>query len=167
MTNTKASFTQHGLTAARRRCRAAAVPWTKMLCFHTARLLLDDAASYSLTSVSIWCTLSIFKHIGSAMDARRKRILLTCLLWNHHRKKSQKTRKYWIHPLLEKRHLTGEFVTLFHDLRENSSKFFNYFRMSVASFDELCAKLQEDLQKEDTKIRNCIPPVEMLAVTLR
>lgn len=99
------------------------------------------------------------------MDERKKRMLLI-MIW-HHRRKLRRTRKFWVHPLLEKRQLLGEFVTLFHDMRENSSKFFNYFRMSIGSFDELCAKLQDDLQKEDTNMRNCIPPVEMVAVTLR
>ncbi|CAH2101710.1 unnamed protein product [Euphydryas editha] len=37
------------------------------------------------------------------------------------------------------------FITLYPKLREHDEKFFNYFRMSVTSFDELLEIIQEDL----------------------
>jgi len=43
----------------------------------------------------------------------------------------------------------------------------NYFRMLVSSFDKLHRRLEDSLQRRDTKMRNCIQPVEMLAVAIR
>jgi len=62
---------------------------------------------------------------------------------------------------------SGGFITLFSGLRENPDKFFNYFRMSVQSFDELADKIIDMIKSQDTWTRLCIPPLEMLDVTLR
>ena len=43
----------------------------------------------------------------------------------------------------------------------------NYFRMSVSSFDEMHRRLKESLQRRNSKMRNRIQPVEMLAVAVR
>lgn len=59
------------------------------------------------------------------------------------------------------------FYTLFEDLRNDDRKFFNFFRMSVGSFDELHGKLKNVLQRQNTQFRNCIQPTEMLDMTLR
>lgn len=40
----------------------------------------------------------------------------------------------------------GLFNTLFNDLQNDEIKFFNYFRMSSASFDILLGKLKDTLQ---------------------
>ncbi|KAB0805168.1 hypothetical protein PPYR_02138, partial [Photinus pyralis] len=61
----------------------------------------------------------------------------------------------------------GAFVSLFQDLRGDEKKFFNYFRMSTSSFDELEGKLHDSIKSQDTRCRLSIPPIEMLAVTLR
>jgi len=43
------------------------------------------------------------------------------------------------------------------------TSFYNYFRMSVSSSDELHRRL-DSLQRRNSKIRNCNQPVEMLAI---
>lgn len=82
-------------------------------------------------------------------------------------KKRVNQRKFWIHPLIEKRALLGAFATLFNELKEDGRKFFNYFRMSVSTFEKLCAKLHPLIQRQNSKMRNCISPVEMVAVSIR
>lgn len=72
-----------------------------------------------------------------------------------------------MHPINLRRETERVFDKLFEDLRNDEKKFFNYFRMSVASFDELHDKMKDVLQRENTQMRNCIQPGEMLAVTLR
>lgn len=69
--------------------------------------------------------------------------------------------------MIDRRLTCGIFYTSFNNLRENDVKFFNYFRMSVKSFDELAVKISAKIKSQDTCMRLSIPPLEMLAVTLR
>ncbi|KAG8313148.1 hypothetical protein J6590_010241 [Homalodisca vitripennis] len=100
---------------------------------------------------------------GLIMDEdRRKLLAVICLL--RHRRKKKRNRSVWIHPVVvQKRNILGHFNTLFLELRVDEEKFFNYFRMSVSTFDEVLQKISP----QDTNMRNCIKPAEMLAVTLR
>lgn len=96
------------------------------------------------------------------------RIAAVWLLYKaYRRKKNRGQRKMWVHPIIEKRLQLGVFHTLFRELREDERRFFNYFRMSMMSFDELHSKLKASLQRQNTVMRDCIDPMEMLAVTLR
>jgi hypothetical protein len=72
-----------------------------------------------------------------------------------------------VHPLICCRPLKGQFYTLFEDLRANEAKFFNYFRMSSRSYDELLVILKHDITGKNTNMRLCISPEEKPAVTFR
>jgi hypothetical protein len=52
-------------------------------------------------------------------------------------KKKNRSSRWRVHPVNSERYIQGQFYTLYCRLREDSDKFFNYFRMSAASFDEL------------------------------
>lgn len=82
------------------------------------------------------------------------------------RRRRNRTRRYHVHPIVAQRAFQGEFSTIYSLLREDEEKFFNYFRMSIKSFDELSAKLQDNL-KHQNLFRAPVSPVERLAVTLR
>lgn len=56
---------------------------------------------------------------------------------------------------------------LFEDLCEHPEKFFQYYRMTKSSFDELLGIVGPSITYSDTKWRKCIPPEERLSVTLR
>jgi energy-converting hydrogenase A subunit M len=91
-------------------------------------------------------------------------------MWFLHRrrKKSKRgNRMYWVHLINQRRVEVDVFYTLFEELQRDENKFLNYFRMSISSCDELHGRLKYSLQRQNTKIRNCIQPVEMLAVTIR
>jgi transcription termination factor NusB len=97
---------------------------------------------------------------------RRKRILAIYFLYKipvFEKKKWEEIhalrRRYWVHPINTKRLTLGVFYTLFEELRNDGDKFFNYFRMSVTSFDELHDKLQNVLQRQDTVMRDCIETI--------
>lgn len=96
----------------------------------------------------------------------REKVLALWLL-HRRRKKQKRNRLFWVHPSNQLRHELGLFYTSFEDLRNDENKFFNYFRMSVASFDELHGKIKDVLQRQDTPLRRCLKSVEMLAITLR
>jgi len=79
---------------------------------------------------------------------------------------------HWVHPEIKKKKRgggeeLGAFYTLFAQLRDGANRFFNYFRMSVSSFDEMHRRLKESLQRRNSKMSNCIQPVEMLAAAIR
>ena len=88
-------------------------------------------------------------------------------LFLYRRRKRRRNRLHWVHPIIQKREEFGAFYKLFGELRNDANKFFNYFRMSVSSFDELHRCLKESLQRRNSKMRNSIQPVEMLAVAIR
>ena len=60
---------------------------------------------------------------------------------------------------------TGVHHTLFPDLHAVEKKFFNYFRMSKPSFEELLSYVRKDITGTTTKLRECISPDEILTVT--
>lgn len=93
--------------------------------------------------------------------------ILGLLLFRRRMKRRRKNRLIWVHPINERREEVGAFYTLFEQLRQDDTKFFNYFRMSMTSFDGLHGRLKDTIQRKNTKMRNCIQPVEMLAITLR
>lgn len=82
-------------------------------------------------------------------------------------RRRKKNRRYWVHPLNISRLTSGQFYVLFNDFKCDREKFFNYFRMSPNSFDELLTLLTPHISAMDTNMRLCIPSNEKLAVTLR
>jgi len=91
-------------------------------------------------------------------------------LWVVHRRirrqRQKRERKYWVHPILKTRLSFSLYITLYPKLREHDDKFFNYFRMSIKSFDDLLDIIKDDIADENA-IRYCISPNEKLIVTLR
>lgn len=59
------------------------------------------------------------------------------------------------------------FVTLYPKLRQYEPKFFNYFRMSIKSFDDLLHVIKADITGDSTILRESISPEEKLVITLR
>ena len=91
---------------------------------------------------------------------------IACALYLR-RKSKNRERQYWIHSILAVRYLEGSFYTLFEKLKSHDSKFFNYIRISVSTFEFLVTRLSDRIEGQDTAMRACIPPTEMLAVTIR
>ncbi len=82
---------------------------------------------------------------------------------NEKRRRKNK-RKCWVHPYISGRFTTGHFYLRHETLCLYPEKFLNYYRMSRPSFEELQSKIEHQLLRRDTNMRNAIP--EMLAVTL-
>ncbi|KAG8224494.1 hypothetical protein J437_LFUL003217 [Ladona fulva] len=82
-------------------------------------------------------------------------------------KKRRRNRMQWVHPINLKRNESGAFHVLFQELRNDPIKFYNYFRMSISTFDELHGRLKDSLQRHNTFFRECIQPTQMLVVAIR
>lgn len=50
------------------------------------------------------------------------------------------SRQYWVHPFHSDRENSKRFLTFFNSIREHELKFFDYYRMSRSSFDEIQEK---------------------------
>ena len=59
------------------------------------------------------------------------------------------------------------FHTSFNNHRIYPEKFFQYYRMSVTSFDEFLVLIGETIVKQDTIMRQSIHPAERLVIYLR
>nr|CAH7733758.1 unnamed protein product [Callosobruchus chinensis] len=62
-------------------------------------------------------------------------------------KKEDKIDLYFFHPINERRNEVGTFYQLLEQLRQDDTKFFNYFRMSITSFDELHGRIKDSIQR--------------------
>jgi hypothetical protein len=82
-------------------------------------------------------------------------------------KKRTKKRKWWVHPINSTRLSHGCFYTLYPLLRQDPVRFFNYFRMSQSSFDELLTEIKDSITLQNTNMRSAIPSEEVLVLTLR
>ncbi|CAI6375964.1 unnamed protein product [Macrosiphum euphorbiae] len=82
-------------------------------------------------------------------------------------KNNTKQKRLWVHDVWKKRKTEGEFATLYKELVDHETKFFEYFRMPQYSFNVLLHKIENDIKKQDTFWREAIIPRERLAVCLR
>ncbi|OWR44455.1 putative nuclease HARBI1 like protein [Danaus plexippus plexippus] len=80
---------------------------------------------------------------------------------------SKKKRKYWVHPINTTREEQGEFSNIFLDLLKDEQRFYNYFRMSINSFNELYNIIKSDIEKQNTNWRKYVSSKERLVIFLR
>lgn len=98
----------------------------------------------------------------------RKRRVLLALLLRHRRNRRRSVRKYWISPFIALRNSDGLFfLQEYKELLLDKNKFYNFFRMSVSSFECLLKSLEPHIRKQYTNMRNPVEPIEMLGITLR
>jgi len=93
--------------------------------------------------------------------------VLALLLDEKEKTKNKKQKRLWVHDVWKKRKIEGEFATLYKKLIDHETKFFDYFRMPLYSFNVLLHKIENDIKKQDTFWREAITPRERLAVCLR
>ncbi|XP_046688968.1 protein ANTAGONIST OF LIKE HETEROCHROMATIN PROTEIN 1-like [Homalodisca vitripennis] len=82
-------------------------------------------------------------------------------------KTKRQDRRWGTHPVLSSRLTTGAFHLMFEKHRQYEDKFYQYYRMSVSSFDELLHLVSDGLMKKDTNMKRSIEPAERLAITIR
>jgi hypothetical protein len=80
---------------------------------------------------------------------------------------SDKKKCMWVHKCFSNRKSECEYWTLYKELADDEMKFYQYFRMSTHQFDYLLQKIEKDLKKKNSTVREAISPVEKLATCLR
>jgi hypothetical protein len=66
------------------------------------------------------------------------------------REKTSRKRRWWTHPTLSHSLSIGNFHTSFNNHRVYPEKFFQYYIMSVTSFDELLGLIGGNIVKQDS-----------------
>ncbi|KAG7170508.1 Treslin-like 2 [Homarus americanus] len=82
------------------------------------------------------------------------------------KKQNRKRKRFWVHPMLQDKKGEVELHTLYPHLIGDESKFFQYFRMNIGSFEMILSKIEEERRKENTTFREVITPRGKLAVCL-
>ncbi|VVC99118.1 unnamed protein product, partial [Leptidea sinapis] len=72
-----------------------------------------------------------------------------------------------VHEINKNREQCGEFYNLYEKMRLYPTKFFEYTRMPISTFDYILSKISDKITKEDTNFRKSISPKEKLFITLR
>ena len=75
-------------------------------------------------------------------------------------------RQYWVQPCLAKREEFGAFHTIFQEIRNDPKRCREYIRMNNNKFLYLVGLMSPDLQKQDTKMRDCISVEELTCLVL-
>ena len=82
------------------------------------------------------------------------------------KRKNMIRRRTWVDSAWKKGAIEGEYFTLLPHLMDNEMKFYEYFRMTRATFQQLFLKIEGSLKKRDTYWRLAITGKERLAVCL-
>ena len=122
--------------------------------------------------VFVWLSLDVIfvevlcAYSGTAMNFAKQMYLLdnTALKFSL---AEGSNRKWWVHPINEERDTFGEYHHLIPQLRNDPTKFKEYFRMLPETFDYILEKVSPLIMKNTTNYRPSISPEERLSVTLR
>ncbi|KAJ8894803.1 hypothetical protein PR048_000110 [Dryococelus australis] len=115
---------------------------------------------------SLVCKIHAAGDAAVDMDSDEEN-LPVLLLRRRRRRPRRQQRLLWTHPLTADRLTSGQFYTITIELKQDSCKLHNYFRMSKNSFDELLSLLKTHIGKAHTLMRKSIPAEERLAISLR
>ena len=87
----------------------------------------------------------------------------------HRRKQNEqvKKRRWWIHPILQRRNQLGEYHRLVMELELDSERWKKYFRVSKEQFEHLLHMIGNDIQKQSVNYRQATTPRERLAICMR
>lgn len=98
---------------------------------------------------------------------KRRTIALQLLLGRLQRRGGRRRSLHWVHPLNQRRHQQGDFHHLVAELRLDSQRHHQYFRMSAEQMDELLSFIGPEITRQSTNYRAAIEPKQRLAVALR
>ncbi|XP_031349654.1 uncharacterized protein LOC116175602 isoform X1 [Photinus pyralis] len=102
-------------------------------------------------------------------DKNRKKLLYLYVLYIERQQDEKVTRRFWVRDFLkeEQRYLQGASDNLVKEMYSHDpEKFFNFFRMTRETFDELLRLVGPKIEKQNV-IRESVHPLIRLQITLR
>jgi len=90
--------------------------------------------------------------------------IMAFYLFTRRRKRKRRYRRICIHPILQKRHIYGEYHHLVKELHFHPDKFHRYFRMTEEQFDYALGLMKRTW--DSTNWRKAITPRERLAISV-
>ena len=95
--------------------------------------------------------------------------IITALLFKKKKKrKSRQKRNVWVKPWCKRRQSLGVYETLLAELQlEDECNYKSYLRMTSENFEKIFQLIKVYIRKENTKMREPIPPRLKLAATIR
>ena len=94
-------------------------------------------------------------------------VLTALYLLSRSQDRRARRRRFWVHPILQRRLQFGEFHHLLQELRLDAGRFQRYFRLTRGQFDELLARVGARITRMDTNYRRAISAAERLSICLR
>ena len=76
-------------------------------------------------------------------------------------------KRMWVHPINRKRDEQNSLKKFVAELKEDETKFRNFTRLSLGTFNHILSMIEHEIRKCDTNLRKSITPEERLLVTLR
>ena len=112
------------------------------------------------------CRTRMMEDVGLRTLAASQ-VIFTVIKRRQRRRRRFKPRE-WVQQWILKREQLGAYHGLLQELQvRDESRYRNFLRMDLVSFDELLNKVVPLTRKEDTILRPAISPGERLALTLR
>ncbi|XP_072248004.1 uncharacterized protein [Leuresthes tenuis] len=99
--------------------------------------------------------------------SRRRTLALVLLLEGLQKRGRGRRSRLWVHPFNQQRRQQGDFYHLVAELRLDSQRHHQYFRMSAEQMDELLSLIGPEVTTQRTNYRAAIEPKQRLAVALR
>ena len=130
--------------------------------FHTGRFLTLDSWITASELQVLWYAVVCWNRHGCPKQSKEV-LLLYALYKRQQRKKKRCCRVHKIVYGVKKENLQHYSQIE----RADDIKFFNYFRMSVETFDELLSYMPGELTHSNTDMRDSMPTIEKQALTLR
>lgn len=82
--------------------------------------------------------------------------------------KRRRNRRWWIRPWVNRRNIMGASTCLLEEwIAEDQAMFKNHLRMSTVQFEQLLEKVTPLIRKQNTNMRESLPPRLKLQIVLR
>ncbi len=125
-----------------------------------ARPFVSEPAHFHYTTTTLLLLPSTMAEITT--------VAALYLLWKTEtRLRAKCRRRFWVHDTIRRWTELSEFHRLLQELRLDDGRFQQSFRLTVAQFEDLLARVGARISRQDTNYRHSISAAERLSICLR